>query len=73
MAAHIARKRFGQHFLTAVDVIDRIVKAIAPKPGEAQPRSPPDGALPSSEYWRASSSNVFAPLAICWQIGRAHV
>jgi 16S rRNA (adenine1518-N6/adenine1519-N6)-dimethyltransferase len=34
MAAHIARKRFGQHFLTAVDVIDRIVRAIAPKPGE---------------------------------------
>lgn len=32
--AHIARKRFGQHFLTAVDVIDRIVKAIAPRPGE---------------------------------------
>ena len=32
--AHIARKRFGQHFLTAVDVIDRIVRAIAPKPGE---------------------------------------
>ena len=32
--AHIARKRFGQHFLTAVDVIDRIIKAIAPKPGE---------------------------------------
>jgi 16S rRNA (adenine1518-N6/adenine1519-N6)-dimethyltransferase len=34
MGSHIARKRFGQHFLTAVDVIDRIVKAIAPKPGE---------------------------------------
>ena len=32
--AHIARKRFGQHFLTAVDVIDRIVRAIAPSPGE---------------------------------------
>ena len=32
--AHIARKRFGQHFLTAVDVIDRIIRAIAPKPGE---------------------------------------
>ena len=32
--AHIARKRFGQHFLTAVDVIDRIVRAIAPRPGE---------------------------------------
>ena len=34
MAAHIARKRFGQHFLTAGDVIDRIVKTIAPQPGE---------------------------------------
>jgi len=32
--AHIARKRFGQHFLTAVDVIDRIIRAIAPRPGE---------------------------------------
>jgi 16S rRNA (adenine1518-N6/adenine1519-N6)-dimethyltransferase len=34
MGAHIARKRFGQHFLTAVDVIDRIIRAIAPRPGE---------------------------------------
>ena len=34
MGAHIARKRFGQHFLTAVDVIDRIIRAIEPKPGE---------------------------------------
>lgn len=34
MAAHIPRKRFGQHFLTASDVIDRIVRAIAPRPGE---------------------------------------
>ena len=34
MAAHIARKRFGQHFLTATDVIDRIIRAIDPKPGE---------------------------------------
>jgi 16S rRNA (adenine1518-N6/adenine1519-N6)-dimethyltransferase len=32
--AHIARKRFGQHFLTAVDIIDRIIRAIAPQPGE---------------------------------------
>ena len=32
--AHVARKRFGQHFLTAVDVIDRIIRAIGPKPGE---------------------------------------
>ena len=32
---HIARKRFGQHFLTDGAVIDRIVDAIAPKPGDA--------------------------------------
>ncbi len=32
---HIARKRFGQHFLTDRAVIDRIVALIAPKPGEA--------------------------------------
>ena len=34
MGAHIARKRFGQHFLTASDVIDRIVRAIDPQPGQ---------------------------------------
>lgn len=33
--AHIARKRFGQHFLTDRVVIDAIVDAIAPNPGEA--------------------------------------
>jgi 16S rRNA (adenine1518-N6/adenine1519-N6)-dimethyltransferase len=32
---HHARKRFGQHFLTDVAVIDDIVRAIAPRPGEA--------------------------------------
>jgi 16S rRNA (adenine1518-N6/adenine1519-N6)-dimethyltransferase len=32
--AHIPRKRFGQHFLTATDVIDRIIRAIDPRPGE---------------------------------------
>jgi 16S rRNA (adenine1518-N6/adenine1519-N6)-dimethyltransferase len=32
--AHIPRKRFGQHFLTASDVIDRIIRAIGPQPGE---------------------------------------
>ena len=41
--AHIARKRFGQHFLTAVDVIDRIVKSIAPKPGERRRRDEAPG------------------------------
>jgi len=32
---HIARKRFGQHFLIDGAVIDAIVDAIAPRPGEA--------------------------------------
>jgi 16S rRNA (adenine1518-N6/adenine1519-N6)-dimethyltransferase len=32
---HIARKRFGQHFLTDHAVIDRIVAAIAPRPEDA--------------------------------------
>jgi 16S rRNA (adenine1518-N6/adenine1519-N6)-dimethyltransferase len=33
--SHIARKRFGQHFLADESVIDGIVRAIDPKPGEA--------------------------------------
>jgi 16S rRNA (adenine1518-N6/adenine1519-N6)-dimethyltransferase len=32
---HIARKRFGQHFLTDGAIIDAIVDLIAPQPGEA--------------------------------------
>ena len=32
---HIARKRFGQHFLTDGAILDAIVDAIGPKPGEA--------------------------------------
>ena len=32
---HIARKRFGQHFLTDGAIIDAIVDAIAPEPGQA--------------------------------------
>ena len=32
---HIARKRFGQHFLTDQGIIDCIVQAIAPRPGQA--------------------------------------
>ncbi len=34
-SGHHARKRFGQHFLTDDGVIDRIVGAIAPQPGQA--------------------------------------
>ena len=33
--SHIARKRFGQHFLTDGAVIDAIVRAIAPRGGDA--------------------------------------
>ncbi|MEO5697760.1 MAG: rRNA adenine N-6-methyltransferase family protein, partial [Burkholderiaceae bacterium] len=33
--AHFARKRFGQHFLTDARVVDAIVDAIDPRPGEA--------------------------------------
>ena len=32
--AHVARKRFGQNFLHERGVIDKIVRAIAPKDGE---------------------------------------
>jgi 16S rRNA (adenine1518-N6/adenine1519-N6)-dimethyltransferase len=31
---HIARKRFGQHFLSDGGIIDAIVRAIAPEPGQ---------------------------------------
>jgi 16S rRNA (adenine1518-N6/adenine1519-N6)-dimethyltransferase len=31
---HIARKRFGQHFLTDGGIIDAIVQAIAPAAGQ---------------------------------------
>ena len=33
--AHIARKRFGQHFLCDDAIIDAIVRAIGPRPGQA--------------------------------------
>ena len=32
---HIARKRFGQHFLSDAGVVDAIVREIAPQPGDA--------------------------------------
>ncbi|GAB1385380.1 hypothetical protein MASR1M59_05280 [Melaminivora sp.] len=31
---HVARKRFGQHFLSDSGIIDAIVRAIAPRPGQ---------------------------------------
>jgi 16S rRNA (adenine1518-N6/adenine1519-N6)-dimethyltransferase len=35
LSGHVARKRFGQHFLVDTTVIDSIVRAIAPRPGQA--------------------------------------
>jgi len=35
MKAHAPRKRFGQHFLADVAIIDAIVREIAPRPGDA--------------------------------------
>jgi 16S rRNA (adenine1518-N6/adenine1519-N6)-dimethyltransferase len=35
LSGHVARKRFGQHFLVDTTVIDRIVRAIEPRPGQA--------------------------------------
>lgn len=35
MSKHIARKRFGQHFLSDKSIIDDIVDAIDPKPGQS--------------------------------------
>ncbi|MEL6366507.1 MAG: 16S rRNA (adenine(1518)-N(6)/adenine(1519)-N(6))-dimethyltransferase RsmA [Pseudomonadota bacterium] len=34
MNTHKPRKRFGQHFLSDTSVVDRMLRAIAPKPGE---------------------------------------
>ncbi len=35
MTPHVARKRFGQHFLVDAALIDQIVRLVAPKPGQA--------------------------------------
>lgn len=43
---HAHKKRFGQHFLQDPEIIGRIVRAIAPKPGERMVEiGPGDGAL----------------------------
>ncbi|TFY97933.1 16S rRNA (adenine(1518)-N(6)/adenine(1519)-N(6))-dimethyltransferase RsmA [Ramlibacter rhizophilus] len=34
MSRHVARKRFGQHFLADPAILDAIVRAIAPRPGQ---------------------------------------
>ena len=34
MSEHRARKRFGQHFLHDAEIIDRLVRSVAPRDGE---------------------------------------
>ena len=34
MSRHVARKRFGQHFLVDAGVVDAIVRAVGPRPGD---------------------------------------
>ena len=57
--AHIARKRFGQHFLVDDGVIDAIVRAIDPRPGQALVEIGPGlGALTHPVLARAGALTV---------------
>jgi 16S rRNA (adenine1518-N6/adenine1519-N6)-dimethyltransferase len=56
---HVARKRFGQHFLVDEAVIDGIVRAIAPRPGQALVEIGPGlGALTQPLLERAGALTV---------------
>ena len=67
---HIARKRFGQHFLSDGGIIDAIVDAIAPVPGQhvveigpglaalTQPLVERLGALTVIAIWRAACARM---------------
>ena len=58
-AGHVARKRFGQHFLVDESIIDGIVRAIAPKPGQALVEIGPGlGALTQPLLERAGALTV---------------
>jgi 16S rRNA (adenine1518-N6/adenine1519-N6)-dimethyltransferase len=57
--AHRPRKRFGQHFLRDRGVIDRIVSALAPQPGETIVEiGPGEGVLTRALLARASTVHV---------------
>ena len=57
--AHVARKRFGQHFLVDDGVIDAIVRAIAPAPGQVLVEIGPGlGALTQPLLERAAALTV---------------
>ncbi len=59
MAGHRPRKRFGQHFLRDQQVIDRIVAAIRPEPGQAIVEiGPGEGVLTRPVIERTGQLNV---------------
>jgi 16S rRNA (adenine1518-N6/adenine1519-N6)-dimethyltransferase len=59
LSQHIARKRFGQHFLVDEAVIDGIVRTIAPRPGQALVEIGPGlGALTQPLLERAGALTV---------------
>jgi 16S rRNA (adenine1518-N6/adenine1519-N6)-dimethyltransferase len=68
---HIARKRFGQHFLVDDGLIDAIVRAIAPRPGEALVEIGPGlGALTQPLLERCGALTVIEldrDLAVRWR------
>ena len=74
--AHRPRKRFGQHFLVDDGVVDTIVRAIAPAPGEALVEIGPGlGALTQPLLERAGALTVIEldrDLAARWR-GRAGI
>jgi 16S rRNA (adenine1518-N6/adenine1519-N6)-dimethyltransferase len=58
-AGHVARKRFGQHFLVDESIIDGIVRAIGPRPGQALVEIGPGlGALTQPLLERAGALTV---------------
>jgi 16S rRNA (adenine1518-N6/adenine1519-N6)-dimethyltransferase len=58
-SGHVARKRFGQHFLVDESIIDGIVRAVAPKPGQALVEIGPGlGALTQPLLERAGALTV---------------
>lgn len=59
MSNHRPRKRFGQHFLHDRSVVDRIVRAIGPRPGETVVEiGPGEGALTDALLARSQSLHV---------------
>lgn len=54
--AHIARKRFGQHFLSDGGIIDAIVQEIAPQPGDAMVEIGPAWRRSPSRWWSGSGA-----------------